>query len=63
VHISQRITGRIEPLLERLIDDLQVERRVEPGGNRGIVIQLDRVLMAEAQPELLVQERDEVAWL
>ena len=43
VHVPDLRTGGIEPPLERLIDDLQVERRVEPGGDRGIVIQLDRV--------------------
>jgi hypothetical protein len=47
VHIPERITGRIERLCERLIDALQVERRVEPGGDRGIVIQLDGVLVAK----------------
>src|SRR5215813_4783839 len=61
VHVPELRTGCIERPLERLIDDLQVECRVEPVGDLGIVIQLDRVLMAEAQTELLAQERDEVA--
>src|SRR5262245_9389149 len=59
VHVPELRT--LERLRERLIDDLQVEGRAEPVGDLGIVIQLDGVLMAEAQPELLAQERDEVA--
>src|SRR5262249_4502720 len=59
-HVSELVTGRIERPLERLLDDLQVEGRVEPGGDGGIVIQLNRILVAEAQPELLAQERDKV---
>src|SRR5262249_50097357 len=60
VQVTDLRTRGIELPLKRLIDDLQVERRVEPGGDRSIVIQLDRILMAEAQTELLAQERDEV---
>ena len=61
VHVPERSTGGIQRPFERLIDDLQVESRVEPGGDGGSVIQLDGVLMAEAQTELLAQERNEVA--
>src|SRR5882724_10081040 len=60
VHVPESITGRIERPLDSLIDDLEVECRAEPGGERGGVIHLDRVLMAEAQTELLAQERDKV---
>ena len=61
VHVGEPRSRRIQRPFECLIDDLQVERRAEPVGDLGIVIQLDGVLMAEAQPELLAQERHEVA--
>ena len=50
-----------ERLLHRLIDDLQIEGRVEPAGEGGVVIQFDGVLMTETQPEPLAQEWGEVA--
>ena len=47
VHVHEPCPGGIERPRERLLDDLQVEGRIEPGGDCGIVIHLDHVLMAE----------------
>jgi hypothetical protein len=53
VQVPEPCTGGIERPRECLINDLQVESRAKPGGDRGIVIHLNYVLVAETQPELL----------
>src|SRR6267142_1096367 len=60
VHIREPV-ARVECFLEARIDDLQVDRRVEPGRERGVVVHLDRVLVVETEVEPLAQERNEVA--
>src|SRR5262245_11382604 len=55
-----QLPGRIERLLERRLDDLQIQRRRQPPRDRGIVVHLDRVLLLQPELELLTQERHEV---
>src|SRR6058998_4379647 len=42
------------------IDHLQVERGAQPPRQRGVVVQLDRILVIEAEVEPLAQELQEV---
>src|SRR5262249_10833997 len=50
----------VEGLLQAGLDDLQVEGRVEPPGERRVVVHLDRVFTIEPQIELLAEKRREL---
>src|SRR2546427_3308766 len=60
VDFGETGAGGVEPLLDRRIDDLQIERRVEPRRKHGVVVHLDRVVVVEAEVQLRAQERCEV---
>src|SRR5271169_647014 len=52
---------RADGSLETRIDDLQIGRNVHPPRDRGVVVNLDRVLALQAQVELLAQKRNKTA--
>src|SRR5882762_9420882 len=59
IHVPEP-PGRIERLLERLIDDLKVGGRVEPPRDRHVVIHLDRVFLSQTQTEPFPEKREEI---